>query len=189
VKFKDFQPGEQRLTLEVDSTLRLLVTGFLDVGNASLKAESTVSFGGSGTPLEVVFAVDVTADTRDLADPLQTWAENQLSRADNTLALGIVPFSQVVNVGTDATQQEWVKSWQNQIAAGIPAARTAHLPADYVSTTWSGCIAEPQPWTAPAQHGQGLAPLTPSAGFIPLFARVNTSFYWNANAGKASTPD
>src|SRR5690606_15624483 len=110
-------------------------------------------------------------------------------RADNTLALGIVPFSHVVNVGTDATQQEWVKNWRNQIAAGIPAARTAHLPADYVSTAWSGCIAEPQPWTAPAQRGQGLAPLTPSAGFIPLFARVNTSFYWNANAGKASTDD
>lgn len=189
VKLKSWGSETGSLTLEVNSALRLLVTGFLDVGNASLQAESTVTYGVGSTPLEVVFAVDATSNDEDLADQLEQWAQDHLKRPDNTMALGLVPFSEMVKVGTGPKQKGWVQNWRAQVTEGVPSARASNIPATYVGNTWTGCIAEPRPWQPLPYQAEQITPLTPQHDFFPVFVRVNTSFFGNVNAEKSNTPE
>ena len=189
VQLKSFGAEQGSLTLEVNSSLRLLITGFLDVGNASLKAESTVSYRGTQSPLEVVFAVDATAHANELASKLEHWVHDRLQQPDNTMALGLVPFSEMVNVGTGSNQRRWVQNWRNQLAEGVPSSRLANVPSHYVNQGWTGCIAEPRPWRPLPRQAEAITPLSPNHDFFPVFVRVNTSFFGNINAEKSNTPE
>jgi Flp pilus assembly protein TadG len=169
------------LTLKVQGRLPLLSTGFLDVSAFGLQTRSVVSLGGI-TDLEVVFALDkgepkrrsgqsVANATTALHESAATLA--RLLLRDDTQAvpgvyLGLVPFSDTVNVGPAG--KPWVSRWQ-EAWAGNP--RLIYSNHNYTNSVWQGCIAEPRPWERPSAS---VDPLTPEAVFQPVFVRVTNRF-------------
>ncbi len=169
------------LTLSVQGRLPLLSTGFLDVSAFGLKTRSVVSLGGI-TDLEVVFAVDKGVPKGRSGQSLVN-ATTALNSSAATLAglllrdgkqavpgvyLGLVPFSDTVNVG--AAGVPWVSRWQQTWAGNN---KLTYSNPHYTDAVWRGCIAEPRPWERPSTS---ISALTPQAIFQPVFVRVMTRF-------------
>ncbi|RTZ45355.1 pilus assembly protein [Candidimonas sp. SYP-B2681] len=160
------------LTLNVQGRLPLLSTGFLKVSAFGLQTRSVVSLGGI-TDLEVVLALDKGLPKR-LGGPSLTGSAAELaelllvngSEAVPGVYLGLVPFSDTVNVGPDG--KPWVSRWQ-QVWNGDD--KLTHSNRQYTDTVWRGCIAEPRPWEPPSAS---VSALTPQAIFQPVFVRVTT---------------
>lgn len=162
------------LTLTLNGTLPLVSTGFLKVSSMDLKGSSVVQLPGvSG--IEVVFALDV--GEHDSHTTLDTAAASLAELlmpekgASSGIFIGLVPFSNVVNVGPSQNQSArlWVANWQGHWS-GNP--RVAASNPDYTSQVWRGCIAEPTPWLSPTVSD--ISALTPQARFQPVFVRVAT---------------
>lgn len=172
------------LTLSVEGSLPLLSTGFLEVSAAALRAQSTVTLQGNPN-LEVVFAKDTNSfdglGELFFSSELRNLGKALLANQDNSVYIGTVPYTDVVNVGQGKRQQGWVERWLEHDTANKArsGAKNYHL------SRWSGCIAEPGPWEKPDLGG--IDPLTPNARFIPLFARVQTSLNDGNNPGKGWT--
>lgn len=165
------------LTLSVDGSLPLLSTGFLEVSAAPLRAKSTVALEGNSN-LEVVFALDTSATSgipNSFADSLKELTTELLERGQGSTHIGIVPYSEVVNVGSE--YRGWVARWHNHASSD----RKTPFTSTYHSTHWTGCIAEPEPWKAPQLNN--ITPGLPTDNFMPVVARVETGL-WSDKAGK-----
>jgi len=162
------------LTLSVDGSLPLLSTGFLDVSAAALRAKSTVALERNPN-LEVVFSKDTNSfdglGELFFASALRKLGQALLTNQDNSVYIGTVPYSDVVNVGNGEKQQAWVARWleHDTTNKSQPGAKNYHR------NYWSGCIAEPTPWVRPDLGN--IRPLTPAARFIPLSVRIQTSLH------------
>lgn len=173
------------LTLSTDGSLPLLSTGFLDVSAAPLRATSTVALEGNSN-LEVVFAVDTSATSdipNSFANSLKGLATDLLERGQGSTHIGIVPYSEVVNVGTE--HQQWVARWRDHAPN---EKKNAEVLKDYLSTKWTGCIAEPSPWQWNASGIERVKPLTPDANFMPVIARIETGLWQHKKKNNKDWP-
>lgn len=158
------------LTLSVEGALPLLSTGFLDISSATLSTKSTITLEGNPN-LEIVFTKDVNSqdNANALSERLEDLGNALLEKGNGSVFIGTVPYTDAVNVGTGEKQRYWVARWLEDMGKS----NVASSAANYHTTLWNGCIAEPRPWENP-----GLRPvsaLNPNAAFVPLFVRVETT--------------
>lgn len=179
--------GGGTLAATVDAALPLISTGFMDVSSLNMASAAVVELPGVSA-IEVVFAIDKGAnpagsknnngngnkkfDSMAAVSTAQDLAE--LLMLDEDLAVpgasvGLVPFSEVVNVGEAGRPwvARWLESWSSDSAYD---GRLRDTNKDYTDQVWRGCIAEPEPWNKPDSFGV----LSPSARFQPVFMRVVT---------------
>lgn len=165
-------PDGGSMTLSIEGRLPLLSTGFLDVSAIRLAASSTVTLESSSS-LEVVFSQDTSTFDGIIGEFLFPSAlarlGQELLQGSSDIHIGLVPYSDVVNVGRQ--NRQWVARWLEH----WPAATTSRATREYTSTLWNGCVAEPQPWRAPDLSA--ISAHTPNSRFVPLFVRAQTSLH------------
>lgn len=182
--------GGGTLAATVDAALPLISTGFLDVSSLNMASAAVVELPGVSA-IEVVFAIDKGAnpagskgnkgngngnkkfDSLAAVSTAQSLAELLMQDEDLAVpgaSIGLVPFSEVVNVGE--VGRPWVARWLDYDWDNADRWRLRDTNRDYTEQVWRGCIAEPEPWNKPDSFGV----LSPSARFQPVFMRVVTEF-------------
>lgn len=192
--------GGGTLAATVDAALPLISTGFLDVSSLNMASAAVVELPGVSA-IEVVFAIDKGAnpagskgnkgggnkkfDSFAAVSTAQSLAELLMQDEDLAVpgaSIGLVPFSEVVNVGE--TGRSWVSRWLDYDWDNADRWRLRDTNRDYTEQVWRGCIAEPEPWNKPDSFGV----LSPNARFQPVFMRVVTELYESNKPNKYDWP-
>lgn len=168
----------QLVQMDVSGTLPLLITGLNQRTAFDLYAKNE-AVRRTRSDLEVILALD-NSGSMDFDFPKRmnvlkdsaTTLVNTLFKAANAtdefaksqIDIGLVPFTDVVNVGNIPSAKQWLKT--SQYPDGL---------RNYLNYNWSGCIAEPAGNWSSANKLPAKA-LTPGAGFQPMLFTFSTDY-------------
>lgn len=176
----------QHIKMDVSGKISMMSAGYVSIASLDINA-SNEAIRRTRSDIELVLALDNSGSMEDasggrnsksrmtvLKDSSKALINTVMDAAEaggqsdgvHGAYIGIVPFNDVVNVGNIPTAKNWFAKWLQEYP----------MQSNYISNTWSGCIAEPYgDWTRtnrlPAQA------LTPSSGFRPLVSVYSTNAY------------
>ena len=168
----------QRISMSVTGTLPLMSTGFVRETGLEIDAQNW-AVRRVRNDLELVLALDNTGSMNDPASSTSTKIQvlrDSATQLINTVMaasaaggqtdgtsgayIGLVPFTDSVNVGSIASSPGWLNG-------ATPEQK------NYIQSLWTGCIVEPGPasgadWTAANPLPAAL--LSPSSAFKPMIS-------------------
>lgn len=184
----------QLITMRVEGSLPLLVTGLIKKAAFGLAAENE-ALRKTRSDLEVVLALDnsgsmddqsgvggtrmdvLKASSKRLVDTLFSAANREVAGfAKSEVNIGVVPFTGTVRVDNERGMR-----WANATWLLRPEIK---LKENYLKNLWTGCLAEPRgDWSK--AHPLPPQVLSPTAEFQPLF--MTYSFYFSPKLSKKSS--